>query len=136
MSFLKMRDLVTRFTFRARKSLDDFLFWMLPSTWVPLYNAVSFSTAPYKQCQEHRQWQDKVGFVCFFKLFVFTMGCVSLQTLNQILIAIIFLVVVAFLISLQSGIKAVASSWRQSWDYSWRCLTFDNVKINNSIFLC
>lgn len=55
-----MRDLVTRFSFRVRKNLDDFLFWVMPRQWVPLYNSVSFSNMPYLKCQQNRHWQDKV----------------------------------------------------------------------------
>lgn len=43
-----------------RKALDDFLFWLLPNTWVPLYNSVSFSHMPYKKCIENRAWQDQM----------------------------------------------------------------------------
>lgn len=78
-----MRDLVTRVSFRMRKSLDDFLFWMLPTSWVPLYNAVSFSTAPYKQCQQHRQWQDKV--------------------INRILMAMVAMLLVAVVLSVRNS---------------------------------
>lgn len=70
---------MTRFSFRVRKSLDDFLFWLLPGAWIPLYNAVSFSTRPYKKCQEHRNWQDKV--------------------LNRILIAVLFVMGAAIVLS-------------------------------------
>lgn len=56
----QMRDLVTRQTYRLRKTLDDFLFWLMPTHWVPLYNSVSFTHMPYKQCVENRQWQNKV----------------------------------------------------------------------------
>lgn len=55
-----MRDLVNRKSYRLRKSLDDFLFWVMPNVWVPLYNSVSFSHMPYKKCIENRKWQDKV----------------------------------------------------------------------------
>lgn len=60
--FLQMRDLVNRKSYRLRKSLDDFLFWLMPSVWVPLYNSVSFTHMPYKKCIENRKWQDKVIF--------------------------------------------------------------------------
>lgn len=32
----------------------------MPKTWVPLYNSVSFSHMPYKQCIENRAWQDRM----------------------------------------------------------------------------
>jgi hypothetical protein len=55
-----MRDLVTKRSYRFRKMLDDFLFKLMPNTWVPLYNSVSFSHMPYKKCIENRAWQDRV----------------------------------------------------------------------------
>lgn len=57
---IQMRDLVNRKSYRLRKSLDDFLFWLMPTVWVPLYNSVSFTHMPYKKCIENRKWQDKV----------------------------------------------------------------------------
>lgn len=59
-NYVEMRDLVTRPTFRARKALDELLFRLLPGHWVPLYNAVSFTTMPYEECWRQRQWQDRV----------------------------------------------------------------------------
>lgn len=57
----QMRDLVTRRSYRLRKKIDDFLFWLLPNAWIPLYNSVSFSHMPYKKCIENRKWQDTVN---------------------------------------------------------------------------
>lgn len=59
-NYVEMRDLVTRPSFRARKALDELLFRLLPDSWVPLYNAVSFTTMPYAECWRQRQWQDRV----------------------------------------------------------------------------
>ncbi|XP_064293128.1 kynurenine 3-monooxygenase isoform X2 [Plodia interpunctella] len=59
-NYIEMRDLVTRPSYRLRKALDDFIFWLLPVTWVPLYNSVTFSTMPYSQCVKNREWQNKV----------------------------------------------------------------------------
>lgn len=56
----QMRDLVRSKTYRLRKMFDDFLYRVFPNTWIPLYNSVSFSHMPYKQCIENRKWQDKV----------------------------------------------------------------------------
>lgn len=55
-----MRDLVRCKSYRLRKILDDFLFRMFPNVWIPLYNSVSFSHMPYKQCVENRKWQNQV----------------------------------------------------------------------------
>lgn len=67
-----------------RKTFDDFLFWLMPHFWVPLYNSVSFTHMPYKQCTENRAWQDRVlnkmltlgGFIgaCVAALGVYTMA--------------------------------------------------------------
>lgn len=59
-NYVEMRDLVTRVSFRLRKWLDELLFRVWPQRWVPLYNAVSFSTMPYSECRRMRQWQDRM----------------------------------------------------------------------------
>lgn len=59
-NYVEMRDLVTRPSFRIRKTLDDFIYWLLPFFWVPLYNSVTFTTMPYSKCVDNRKWQDKV----------------------------------------------------------------------------
>ncbi|KOB75248.1 Kynurenine 3-monooxygenase [Operophtera brumata] len=59
-NYIEMRDLVTRPSYRIRKAVDDFIFWLFPNLWVPLYNSVTFSTMPYSHCVKNRQWQDKV----------------------------------------------------------------------------
>ncbi|XP_063531744.1 kynurenine 3-monooxygenase [Cydia strobilella] len=59
-NYVEMRDLVTRPSYRIRKAMDDFLFWLGPNFWVPLYNSVTFTTMPYSQCVKNREWQDKM----------------------------------------------------------------------------
>lgn len=59
-NYIEMRDLVNRRSFLWRKRLDDFLFWLMPNTWVPLYNTVSFSHMPYRKCIENREWQNRI----------------------------------------------------------------------------
>lgn len=54
-----MRDLTKRWTFRLRKWLDTLLFRLFPG-WIPLYNSVSFSSMPYRQCIANRKWQDQL----------------------------------------------------------------------------
>lgn len=49
---IEMRDLVRTKSFLFRKMFDDCLFRLMPNTWIPLYNSVSFSRMPYKQCIE------------------------------------------------------------------------------------
>lgn len=64
-----------------RKALDDFLFFLLPNFWVPLYNSVSFTHMPYKKCIENRAWQDRtlnkaVKFGGFIAICTLTVGAV------------------------------------------------------------
>ncbi|XP_035436851.2 kynurenine 3-monooxygenase [Spodoptera frugiperda] len=59
-NYIEMRDLVTRPSYKFRKAMDDFIFWLLPNFWVPLYNSVTFSTMPYSLCIKNREWQDRV----------------------------------------------------------------------------
>lgn len=56
-----MRDLVNRRSFLLRKSLDSFLFKLMPKIWVPLYTSVTFSNMRYHKCIENKKWQDKVS---------------------------------------------------------------------------
>nr|XP_040219701.2 kynurenine 3-monooxygenase [Anopheles coluzzii] len=59
-NYIEMRDLVTKRSYLLRKKLDELLFWMMPNTWVPLYNSVSFSHMRYSKCIANRAWQDKI----------------------------------------------------------------------------
>lgn len=59
-NYIEMRDLVTRKSYILRKTLDDCLYRLFPNFWIPLYNSISFSHIPYRQCMENRKWQDKV----------------------------------------------------------------------------
>ncbi|XP_054266650.1 kynurenine 3-monooxygenase [Macrosteles quadrilineatus] len=78
-NYIEMRDLVNRNSFLWRKRLDNVLYWLFPSTWVPLYNSVTFSEMSYSKCAKNKQWQDKIvgRGVKFFGLFVFAalIGC-------------------------------------------------------------
>ncbi|CAG5132544.1 unnamed protein product, partial [Candidula unifasciata] len=59
-NYIEMRSKVTTRSFWLRKQLDNFLYWLFPSTWVPLYTMVSFTRIPYHQCVLHRKWQDRM----------------------------------------------------------------------------
>ncbi|XP_055531129.1 kynurenine 3-monooxygenase [Wyeomyia smithii] len=59
-NYVEMRDLVTKRSYLFRKKLDELLFWLMPNTWVPLYNSVSFSHMRYSRCIANRKWQDKI----------------------------------------------------------------------------
>ncbi|GLV41167.1 cinnabar [Carabus blaptoides fortunei] len=86
-NYIEMRDLVNKKSFRLRKKLDDFLYWLLPDIWVPLYNSVSFTRMGYQQCVNNRHWQDKVitrAFYIFF-ILIFIIGTMLLVSSNKIL---------------------------------------------------
>jgi len=55
---IQMRDLVNKKSFLVRKKLDNFLHWLLPTWWVPLYTSVTFSRMRYHKCVSNRAWQD------------------------------------------------------------------------------
>jgi len=57
-NYIEMRDLVNKKSFLIRKKLDNFLHWLLPSWWVPLYTSVTFSRMRYHKCISNRAWQD------------------------------------------------------------------------------
>merc|ERR1712198_370111 len=57
-NYIEMRDLVNKKSFLLRKKFDNFLHWLLPSWWVPLYTSVTFSRMRYHKCISNRAWQD------------------------------------------------------------------------------
>jgi kynurenine 3-monooxygenase len=57
-NYIEMRDLVNKKSFLLRKKFDNFLHWMFPNWWVPLYTSVTFSRMRYHQCIENKNWQD------------------------------------------------------------------------------
>merc|ERR1719415_479212 len=59
-NYIEMRDLLNKKSFLVRKKLDNFLHWLFPSFWVPLYTSVTFSRMRYNQCVSNRAWQDVV----------------------------------------------------------------------------
>jgi len=59
-NYIEMRDLVNKKSFLVRKQLDNLLYWLFPSRWVPLYTSVTFSRMRYSKCVSHRAWQDAV----------------------------------------------------------------------------
>lgn len=59
-NYTEMRDLVNRPSYRVRKFFDECLFRLMPRTWVPLYNSVSFTSMRYSDCIKNRRWQDGV----------------------------------------------------------------------------
>ena len=51
-----MRDLVNKKSFLVRKQLDNLLYWLFPSRWVPLYPSVTFSRMRYSKAAQHRNF--------------------------------------------------------------------------------
>ncbi|XP_063700783.1 kynurenine 3-monooxygenase [Culicoides brevitarsis] len=59
-NYVEMRDLVNKRSFLLRKMLDDFLYSKIGNHWIPLYNTVSFSQIPYRECIANKKRQDKI----------------------------------------------------------------------------
>lgn len=58
-NFVEMRDRTAHLSFRWKKKLDHALHRLLPRTFVPLYDMVSFSRVPYAQARARAQRQDR-----------------------------------------------------------------------------
>eukprot|EP00794_Sanderia_malayensis_P017537 gene17537-19287_t len=59
-NYIEMREHVNSKFFILRKKLDNFLQWLFPRHWIPLYSMVTFTTIPYKEVVDRRKQQDKV----------------------------------------------------------------------------
>lgn len=59
-NYIEMRQSVNSRLFLLRKKLDNFLYWLFPNTWIPLYTTVSFSRKRYHECIKNKEWQDRV----------------------------------------------------------------------------
>ncbi|KAL9957905.1 hypothetical protein ACROYT_G034860 [Oculina patagonica] len=59
-NYIEMRSLVTSPVFLMKKKLFNFLHWLMPKTFIPLYSMVSFSQIPYKTVIDRSRWQEKV----------------------------------------------------------------------------
>jgi len=57
-NYVEMRDLVAKRSFLIRKKLDNLLYWLMPTVWIPLYTSVTFSRNRYSQCISNKRWQD------------------------------------------------------------------------------
>ncbi|PFX23122.1 Kynurenine 3-monooxygenase [Stylophora pistillata] len=60
-NYIEMRSLVTSPVFLMKKKLFNFLHWLMPKTFIPLYTMVSFSQIPYKTVIDRSEWQEKYG---------------------------------------------------------------------------
>ena len=59
-NFIEMRDLTGRRSFRWKKKLEHMLHALMPNTFVPLYDLVSFSTVPYAQAKARGAANDRL----------------------------------------------------------------------------
>merc|ERR1711992_211730 len=59
-NYIEMRDLTARRSFLLRKALDNFLYWVFPHKWVPLYTSVTFTRMRYHHCISNKKWQDEL----------------------------------------------------------------------------
>lgn len=59
-NYIEMRDLVNTWSFLLRKHLDNMLYRLFPSRWIPLYTMVTFSRIPVHECVQRRAHQDKL----------------------------------------------------------------------------
>ncbi|XP_065051724.1 kynurenine 3-monooxygenase-like [Rhopilema esculentum] len=70
-NYIEMREHVNSKLFILRKYLDNFLYYLFPSRWIPLYTMVTFSTIPYHEVIERRKKQDKVLSKAILSLLTF-----------------------------------------------------------------
>ena len=59
-NYIEMRDLVNSWSFIMRKHLDNLLYYLFPSRWIPLYTMVTFSRIPIDECVRRRSSQDEL----------------------------------------------------------------------------
>ena len=59
-NFIEMRDLTGRASFRWKKRIEHALHRVMPSTFVPLYDLVSFSTVPYSEAKARGAANDRM----------------------------------------------------------------------------
>ncbi|XP_074646036.1 kynurenine 3-monooxygenase-like [Tubulanus polymorphus] len=59
-NYIEMRKSVNSRLFLLRKRLDNFLHWIMPNYWIPLYTMVSFTRIPYHMCIEYKKKQDRI----------------------------------------------------------------------------
>lgn len=59
-NYVEMRDLVNSWSYIIRKHLDNLLYRIFPSKWIPLYTMVTFSRIPIHECVLKRSEQDRL----------------------------------------------------------------------------
>jgi kynurenine 3-monooxygenase len=58
-NFIEMRDLTGRASFKWKKKIEHALNRVMPATFVPLYDLVSFSTVPYSEAKTRGAANDR-----------------------------------------------------------------------------
>ncbi len=58
-NFIEMRDLTGRASFKWKKKIEHALNRIMPATFVPLYDLVSFSTVPYGEAKARGAANDR-----------------------------------------------------------------------------
>jgi kynurenine 3-monooxygenase len=58
-NFIEMRDLTGRASFKWKKKIEHALNRIMPATFVPLYDLVSFSTVPYSEAKARGAANDR-----------------------------------------------------------------------------
>jgi kynurenine 3-monooxygenase len=58
-NFIEMRDLTGRASFKWKKRIEHALNRLMPATFVPLYDLVSFSTVPYSEAKARGEANDR-----------------------------------------------------------------------------
>jgi kynurenine 3-monooxygenase len=58
-NFIEMRDLTGRASFKWKKKIEHALNRLMPKTFVPLYDLVSFSTVPYSEAKARGEANDR-----------------------------------------------------------------------------
>ena len=56
-NYIEMRSHVTSKFFLIRKKIDNFLHWIMPKTFMPLYTMVAFTRIPIQEVIRRNQWQ-------------------------------------------------------------------------------
>jgi len=79
-NYVEMRDLVAKRSFLIRKKLDNFLHWLMPNVWIPLYTTVTFSRMRYSRCISNKKWQDELLSTLIYYATMAGGGCLTLGT--------------------------------------------------------
>ncbi|CAH1402338.1 unnamed protein product [Nezara viridula] len=59
-NYSEMRQLVTQTSYILRKKLDNILYWLFSSKWIPLYQSITFTNIPYSECLQNRKRQNVI----------------------------------------------------------------------------